>query len=85
MQKDHDIHRGRRHGERDKVEKLRLNDAQWKRLQCLAGAKEDTAPVEPVEAATASDRLRSNGLVATDGRGLEYLTVYGLLRLSQGR
>jgi hypothetical protein len=82
MQKDHDSQRGRRHGERDKVAKLRLNDAQWERLQCLAGVKEDTAPVD---ASTASDRLRSNGLVATDGRGLEYLTVYGLLRLSQGR
>jgi len=67
---------------RDQMEKLRLNDAQWKRLQCLAGVEEGTAPVE---ASTASDRLRSHGLVATDGRGLEYLTVYGLLRLSQGR
>jgi hypothetical protein len=67
---------------RPKVEKLRLNDAQWKRLQSLAGVKEAAAPIET---AVLSGRLRSNGLVATDGRGLEYLTVYGLLRLSQGR
>ncbi|MDM0035907.1 hypothetical protein QTI33_27490 [Variovorax sp. J22P271] len=64
------------------AEKLRLNDAQWQRLQRLAGAKEEAAAGD---APGGSGRLRSNGLVATDGRGLEYLTVYGLLRLSQGR
>ena len=68
--------------ERAKADKLRLNNAQWTRLQSLAGANEEAASVE---ASAVSGRLSSNGLVATDGRGSAYLTVYGLIRLSQGR
>ena len=42
---------------RPKVEKLRLNDAQWKRLQSLAGVKEAAAPIE-TEIGRASCRER---------------------------
>jgi len=49
------------------VKKIRLNDAQWNRLQQLA--KEESARcMSPELAPRSSSRLRSNGLVALDGR-----------------
>jgi hypothetical protein len=62
--------------------KLRLNAEQWQTLESLAN-----------EAGTGSDngriamtrRLTSNGLVATDQKGLHVLNHCGLHRLSQGR
>jgi hypothetical protein len=62
--------------------KIRLNDAQWHRLQRLS---DDRGRRAPAEAPDVSRRLTSNGLVALDKRGSEYLTEQGALRLSQGR
>ena len=65
-----------------RVDKLRLNDAQWIQLQSLAGDMPRKAIGDPIARA---GRLTSNGLVATDRAGREYLTILGMLRLSQGR
>jgi len=65
-----------------KVDKLRLNDAQWTKLQSLAGGIPRRPLCDPIAGA---GRLTSNGLVATDRAGREYLTLLGMLRLSQGR
>jgi hypothetical protein len=62
--------------------KIQLNNAQWNRLQRLANDKGRSALDESTGV---SDRLRSNGLVATDRKGCEYLTEQGARRLSQGR
>ena len=67
---------------RDMAKKIQLNDAQWNRLQRLASEKGKSALDESTGV---SDRLRSNGLVATDRKGCEYLTEQGARRLSQGR
>lgn len=63
--------------------KLRLNDSQWEKLQSLANDGESTVVADPP--AGHSPRLISNGLVATDSTGCEYLTILGAMRLSQGR
>lgn len=64
------------------AKKIQLNDAQWNRLQRLANENgRSTAD----ETNGVSDRLRSNGLVALDRKGGEYLTDQGARRLSQGR
>ncbi|MBB3176651.1 hypothetical protein FHW64_001034 [Variovorax sp. Sphag1AA] len=63
--------------------KLRLNDSQWEKLQSLANDGESTVVADPP--AGHSPRLTSNGLVATDRTGCEYLTLLGAMRLSQGR
>lgn len=65
-----------------KVDKLRLNDTQWTQLQSLAKDTPRQAIGDPIARA---GRLTSNGLVATDRSGREYLTILGMLRLSQGR
>ena len=65
-----------------KVDKLRLNDAQWTKLTSLAG---DASRKAVGDAIAGAGRLTSNGLVATDRAGREYLTILGMLRLSQGR
>ena len=65
-----------------RADKLRLNDAQWTQLQRLAGDTPRQVIGDPVVRA---GRLTSNGLVATDRAGREYLTILGMLRLSQGR
>ena len=65
-----------------KVDKLRLNDAQWTQLQRLAG---DTPRPAFGDSIARAGRLTSNGLVATDRAGREYLTILGMFRLSQGR
>lgn len=66
----------------DTARKIRLNDAQWNRLQKLAG---DGGERESDEATGISHRLVSNGLVASGPDGAEYLTEQGMHRLSQGR
>jgi Mn-dependent DtxR family transcriptional regulator len=62
--------------------KIQLNDEQWKTLLALLGADSQRAPPD---GAKVSNRLRSNGLVALDPRGQEYLTDQGIQRLGQGR
>jgi hypothetical protein len=62
--------------------KLRLNAEQWRALQTLANDGRNTSADGQV---SAIGRLTSNGLVATDGRGCAYLTLFGLQRLNQGR
>ncbi|MGJ7510110.1 hypothetical protein [Variovorax sp. GT1P44] len=64
------------------AKKIQLNDAQWNRLQRLANENGRSAPDETPGV---SHRLRSNGLVASDRKGREYLTDQGARRLSQGR
>lgn len=64
------------------AKKIQLNDAQWNRLQSLAN---ENGRSRPAETTGVSHRLRSNGLVASDPRGCEYLTDQGARRLSQGR
>ena len=66
------------------VKKIRLNDAQWNRLQQLA-KEESVRCMSPELAPRSSSRLRSNGLVALDAQGREYLTEQGARRLTQGR
>ena len=67
---------------RDMAKKIQLNNAQWNRLQRLATDKGLSALDESTGV---SDRLRSNGFVAADRKGCEYLTEQGARRLSQGR
>jgi hypothetical protein len=66
----------------DMSRKIKLNDAQWKRLQELADKSGKSTPHETTDP---SHRLMSNGLVASDQNGREYLTDQGARRLSQGR
>jgi hypothetical protein len=62
--------------------KIQLNDSQWNRLQTLAREGSQKCPDESLGM---SHRLRSNGLIALDRNGYEYLTEHGVRRLSQGR
>ena len=64
------------------VKKIQLNDEQWKTLQALSRANARRLPASVIRV---SDRLRSNGLVASDRQGREYLTDQGADRLGQGR
>ena len=64
------------------VTKIRLNDEQWLTLQALLEANARRAATDQIRV---SDRLRSNGLVAADLHGGNFLTVQGRERLSQGR
>ena len=64
------------------VKKIRLNDEQWKTLEALREAHVLGSPTDGIEV---SPRLRSNGLVASDHLGTQFLTEQGLQRLDQGR
>jgi hypothetical protein len=64
------------------AKKIQLNDAQWNKLQSLAN---ENGRSTPNETTGVSHRLRSNGLVASERKGREYLTDQGARRLSQGR
>lgn len=62
--------------------KIRLNDEQWHTLQVLLEAKTRRAATDQIRV---PDRLTSNGLVASDPQGGQFLTLQGRERLSQGR
>jgi hypothetical protein len=64
------------------MKKIQLNDEQWRALQALQDALVKRRPTHSIKV---SDRLRSNGLVATDRQGACVLTDLGLSRLNQGR
>jgi hypothetical protein len=64
------------------VKKIQLNDEQWKTLQALLRADARRLPASVIRV---SDRLRSNGFVASDRQGRAYLTDQGADRLGQGR
>ncbi len=64
------------------VTKIRLNDEQWQALQALLEANTRRHATDQIRV---TDRLRSNGFVATDLKGGNFLTVQGRERLSQGR
>ncbi len=64
------------------VKKIQLNEEQWKTLEALFEAGMRRLPTDAIPVA---DRLRSNGLVATDRQGGKYLTEQGRDRLRQGR
>ena len=62
--------------------KVQLNEEQWGALQALREANARRYPTDTIKV---SNRLRSNGFVATDGQGGKLLTDHGLHRLLQGR
>jgi hypothetical protein len=64
------------------VKKIQLNDEQWNTLQALLEAH---AQQRPTDAIKVSERLLSNGLVASDRQGSKFLTDQGRQRLNQGR
>jgi len=64
------------------VKKIQLNDEQWQTLVALLEASANRRPIESI---AISQRLESNGLVASDPRGFKFLTEQGLQRLRQGR
>jgi len=64
------------------MKKIRLNDEQWRTLEALLEAHARSRPAEGIRV---SDRLRSNGLVASDPKGRQFLTEQGRERLNQGR
>lgn len=64
------------------VAKIRLNDEQWQTLQALLEANTRRAATDRIRV---PDRLRSNGFVAADLQGGQFLTIQGRERLSQGR
>jgi hypothetical protein len=64
------------------IKKIQLNDEQWNTLQALMEAHANQSPNDSIKV---SERLLSNGLVASDGRGFMCLTEQGRQRLSQGR
>ncbi|VTU45896.1 hypothetical protein SRS16P2_00380 (plasmid) [Variovorax sp. SRS16] len=64
------------------VQKIQLNDEQWRTLQFLLEANNRRRSTDSIKV---SDRLKSNGFVATDRYGGKFLTDQGLHRLSQGR
>lgn len=64
------------------VKKIQLNDEQWKTLQALLEANTMRVTTDLNKVA---DRLRSNGFVAADLQGGQFLTLQGRERLSQGR
>lgn len=63
-------------------EKIRLNDAQWKKLLSMPNQDKIKTQGEPTHQWS---RLRSYGLLAHDSEGREYLTEKGIQRLGQGR
>ena len=62
--------------------KIRLNDEQWHTLQVLLEANTQRAATDQIRV---PGRLKSNGLVAADPRGGQFLTLQGRERLNQGR
>lgn len=64
------------------VKKIQLNDEQWKTLLALREADTMRAATNLIKV---SDRLRSNGFVAADLQGGQFLTLQGRERLRQGR
>ena len=62
--------------------KIRLNDEQWHTLQVLLEANTRRAATDQIRV---PDRLKSNGLVAADRQGGQFLTLQGRERLNQGR
>ncbi|MDM0067077.1 hypothetical protein [Variovorax sp. J31P207] len=64
------------------VTKIRLNDEQWRTLEVLLEADTRRAATNQIRV---PDRLKSNGLVAADPRGGQFLTLQGRERLNQGR
>jgi len=64
------------------VKKIQLNDEQWRTLLALLRADARRLPAGMIKV---SERLRSNGFVASDRQGQEYLTDQGAYRLGQGR
>ncbi|MDL9997937.1 hypothetical protein QTI24_04935 [Variovorax sp. J22P240] len=64
------------------VKKIQLNEEQWKTLEALREAHARGCPTDSIKI---SERLRSNGLVASDRHGYKFLTEQGLQRLNQGR
>jgi hypothetical protein len=64
------------------VKKIQLNDEQWHTLLALLEAN---AKRRPTGSMAISQRLESNGLVASDPRGWKFLTEQGLQRVRQGR
>lgn len=64
------------------VKKVQPNDEQWKTLQALREANNSRCPTDSINV---SGRLRSNGFVAADRQGRNFLTDQGLGRLNQGR
>ena len=64
------------------VKKIQLNDEQWKTLQALLEAHTERRCTDSIRV---SERLTSNGLVASDRDGCKFLTEQGRRRLSQGR
>lgn len=64
------------------VKKIQLNNEQWKTLEALREAHAQGYPTDSIKV---SERLRSNGLVASDRHGYKFLTEQGLQRLNQGR
>lgn len=64
------------------IKKIQLNDDQWTTLQTLLRANSMQATTSSIKV---SERLRSNGFVASDRQGGNILTDQGIKRLNQGR
>lgn len=64
------------------IQKVQLNDEQWKTLHALLEANNMGRPTDSIKV---SDRLNSNGFVAMGRDGSKFVTDQGLHRLSQGR
>ena len=62
--------------------KIRLNNEQWRALELLLDANTRRTATDQIKV---PDRLKSNGLVAADRQGDQYLTLQGRERLNQGR
>ena len=62
--------------------KIRLNDEQWRTLEVLLEANTRRTATDQIRV---PDRLTSNGLVAADRQGGQFLTLQGRERLNQGR